>query len=57
MNIDPGQLHTYRSLLSVRRNQTTCALFNLLDRKGIINKEEPLEENKIIHASMLKTET
>ena len=33
------------------------ALVNLLDRKGIIDKEELLEEIKIVHASMLKSET
>jgi len=33
------------------------ALVNLLDRKGIIDKDELLEEIKFVHASVLKTET
>jgi len=32
------------------------ALINLLDRKGIISKQELLEEIKKVHASMLKTD-
>jgi hypothetical protein len=32
------------------------ALINLLDRKGIISKQELLEEIKRVHASMLKVE-
>ena len=33
------------------------ALVNLLDRKGIIDKEELLEEIKFVHASMFQAET
>jgi hypothetical protein len=33
------------------------ALVNLLDRKGIIDREELLEEIKMVHASMLKDKT
>ena len=33
------------------------ALINLLDRKGIISKQELLEEIKQIHAGMPKSET
>ena len=32
------------------------ALINLLDRKGIISKEELLEEIKHVHESMLKAD-
>jgi hypothetical protein len=32
------------------------ALVNLLDRKGLIDREELLEEIKFVHASMLKSE-
>jgi hypothetical protein len=32
------------------------ALINLLDRKGIISKQELLEEIKKVHASMLKAD-
>ncbi len=33
------------------------ALVNLLDRKGIIDREELMEEIKFVHASMLKAKT
>jgi hypothetical protein len=32
------------------------ALINLLDRKGIISKEELLEEIKRVHASMVRAD-
>jgi hypothetical protein len=33
------------------------ALINLLDKKGIINKQELLEEMKRVQAKMIKSET
>jgi hypothetical protein len=33
------------------------ALVNLLDRKGIINREELLEEMKAVHASTLQAKS
>jgi len=33
------------------------ALINLLDKKGIISKQELLEEMKIINAKIIKSET
>lgn len=33
------------------------ALINLLDKKGIISKQELLDEMKRVHAKMIKSET
>jgi hypothetical protein len=35
---------------------TSEAIINLLDRKGIISKQELMEEIKRVQASMLKTD-
>jgi len=54
--IDPKEMVTFRNALLSEVIQFE-ALVNLLDRKGIIDKEELLEEIKFVHASMLKAET
>jgi hypothetical protein len=54
--LDPKELVTFRNALLSEVIQFE-ALVNLLDRKGIIDKEELLEEIKIVHASMLNPET
>ena len=54
--LDPKEMVTFRNALlsEVIRFE---ALVNLLDRKGIIDKEELLEEIKFVHASMSEAET
>jgi hypothetical protein len=54
--LDPKEMVTFRNALLSEVIQFE-ALVNLLDRKGIIDKEELLEEIKIVHASMLKPES
>lgn len=54
--LDQKELVTFRNALLSEVIQFE-ALVNLLDRKGIIDKEELLEEIKIVHASMLNPET
>jgi hypothetical protein len=51
--LDPKEIVTLRDALLSEVIQFE-ALVNLLDRKGIIDKEELLEEIKFVHASMLK---
>jgi len=53
--LDKKELVTFRNALLSEVIQFE-ALVNLLDRKGVIDKEELLEEIKFVHASMLKTE-
>ena len=53
---DPKEMVTLRNALLSEVIQFE-ALVNLLDRKGIIDREELLEEIKFVHASMLKAET
>lgn len=54
--LDKKELVTFRNALLSEVIQFE-ALVNLLDRKGVIDKEELLEEIKFVHASMLKSET
>ena len=51
--LDPKEMVTLRNALLSEVIQFE-ALVNLLDRKGIIDKEELLEEIKRVHATMLK---
>jgi hypothetical protein len=51
--LDPKELVTFRDAILSGIIQYE-ALINLLDRKGIIDKEELLEEIKLVHAAMLK---
>lgn len=53
--LDPKQIVDLKELLMSEVIQSE-ALINLLDRKGIISKEELLEEIKRVHATMLKVE-
>lgn len=54
--LDPKELVTFKELLMSEVIQSD-ALINLIDRKGIITKQELLEEMKRVQASMLKAET
>ena len=53
--LDPKEMVTLRNALLSEVIQFE-ALVNLLDRKGIIDKEELLEEIKRVHATVLKPE-
>ena len=53
--LDPKETVDLKELLMSEVIQSE-ALINLLDRKGIISKEELLEEIKRVQASMLKVE-
>jgi len=51
--LDPRETVTFKELLMSEVIQAE-ALINLLDRKGIISKQELLEEMKAVQASMSK---
>ena len=53
--LDPKETVGFKELLMSELIQSE-ALINLLERKGIISKEELLEEIKLVQASMLKVE-
>lgn len=53
--LDPKELVTFRDAILTGAIQFE-AIVNLLERKGIIDKEELLEEIKRVHASILKVE-
>jgi hypothetical protein len=55
ITIDPKELVTFRDAILTEAIQFE-GLINLLERKGIIDKEELLEEIKRVHASVLKVE-
>ena len=52
--LDPKELVNFKELLMSEVIQSE-ALINLLDRQGIISKQELLEEMKRIQASMIKS--
>ena len=54
--LDPKEMVTFRDALLSEIIQFE-ALVNLLDRQGIIDKNELLEEIKRVHATVLKAET
>lgn len=54
--LDPKQTFDFKELLVSEIIQSE-ALINLLDRKGVISRQELLEEIKQIHAGMPKAET
>ena len=54
--LNPKETFDFKELLVSEIVQSE-ALINLLDRKGIISKQELLEEIKQIHARMPKAET
>jgi hypothetical protein len=51
--LDPQELVSFKEML-LNEVITSEAIINLLDRKGIISREELLEEIKRVHAAMLK---
>jgi predicted transcriptional regulator len=53
--LDPKETVDVKELLMSEVIQSE-ALINLLDRKGIIRKEELLEEIKLVHATMLRSD-
>jgi hypothetical protein len=53
--LDPKQTVDFKELLISEVIQTE-ALTNLLDKKGIISKEELLEEMKMVSAQMTRAE-
>jgi hypothetical protein len=54
--LDPKELVTFREAL-VSEIIASEALVNLLERKGIITKQELLEEINAVQASISKVET
>jgi hypothetical protein len=54
--LDPKELVTFRDAL-LSEIIASEALVNLLERKGIITKEELLEEIMTVQESMIKAET
>jgi hypothetical protein len=53
--IDPQELVRFKEML-LSEVVTSEAIINLLDRKGIISKQELMEEMKRVQASMVKAE-
>ena len=53
--LDPKELVSFKDML-LSEVITSEAIINLLDRKGIISKQELLEEMKRVQASILKAE-
>ncbi|MEN6320339.1 MAG: hypothetical protein ABFD82_16505 [Syntrophaceae bacterium] len=53
--LDAKELVSFREML-LSEVITSEAIINLLDRKGIISKQELMEEMKRVQASMLKPE-
>ena len=54
--LDPKEIVDFKELLMSEVIQSE-ALINLLDKKGIISKQELLEEMKRMQAKMFKSET
>ena len=54
--LDPKEIVDFKELLMSEVIQSE-ALINLLDRKGIISKQELLQEMKRVKASMTKPKT
>lgn len=54
--LDPKQIVDFKELLMSEVIQSE-AIINLLDRKGIITKQELLEEMKRVKAKMIKSKT
>ena len=53
--LDPKELVSFKEML-LSEVITSEAIINLLDRKGIISKQELMEEMKRVQASILKAE-
>jgi hypothetical protein len=54
--LDPKELVSFKEML-LSEVITSEAIINLLDKKGIISKQELMKEMKRVQASMLKAET
>ena len=54
--LDPEELVYFKELLMSDMIQSE-ALINLLDKKGIISKQELLDEMKRVQASLIKSQT
>ena len=54
--LDPKQIVDFKELLMSEVIQSE-AIINLLDRKGVISKQELLKEMKQVQAKMIKSET
>ena len=54
--LDPKEIVDFKELLMSEVIQSE-AMINLLDKKGIISKQELLEEMKRVQAKMVKSET
>ena len=54
--LDPKEVVSFKELLMSEVIQSE-ALINLLDKKGIISKQELLEEIKKVQAGMVKAKT
>ena len=54
--LDPKELVNFKELLMSEVIQSE-ALINLLDKKGIISKQELLDEMKRVRAKMIKVKT
>jgi len=52
--LDPKEIVDFKELLMSEVIQSE-ALINLLDRKGVISKQELLEEMKRVQATMIKS--
>jgi hypothetical protein len=53
--LDPKELVSFKEIL-LNEVITSEAIINLLDRKGIISKQELMEKMKRVQASMVKAE-
>jgi hypothetical protein len=53
--LDPQELVSFKEML-LTEIITSEAIINLLDRKGIVSKQELMEEMKLVQASMTKSE-
>ena len=54
--LDPKELVSFKEML-LSEVITSEAIINLLDKKGIISKQELMKEMKRVQASMSKAET
>ena len=54
--LDPKELVSFKELLMSEVIQSE-AIINLLDKKGIISKQELLEEMKNVQVKMIKTKS
>ena len=54
--LDPEELVYFKELLMSDMIQSE-ALINLLDKKGLVSKQELLEEMKRVQASLIKSQT